>query len=441
MILPLLALLSFSALALTPDEVKKSVIENFPLIQEAEMKLRSSEGDLEASKGEFDHKLQFKARNRIEDKYDNQYFETSIERNTGVKGIGLIAGHRQGVGTFPPYDGKYETSGAGELFAGISVPLLRNFSTDFARSNLEIAKLDKKQAAEQLRLKQNIYVHKALSLYYKILLENEKLKIRTEVLELALERNAMLEKKFQRGDVEKIKVTDNQRSIDKRKDELLKTKLDLVNLQNQMKLYLPEKADQLSTQFPDKTLVSLPVQSELSSDKLPQLSILKFERDKQKLMVKLREQERLPGLSIDVLGAKELSQNNPYDPESIQLGLKFDFPLENRKAEGKSVSEQYKMKAIEKNLSYLEMELKQTFDYSKTAMSLSKERWQILQDEAERTQMMSKAERTRWQQGSADLFTVNLREQDLADVMIRKWTTWYDYHQNLLDVLLYSNNI
>lgn len=441
MIWTLFLLTSFFSFAISPEEIKKNVLENFQLIQEAELKLKASEGAVIASEGEFDHKLNFKTRNRIEDKYDNQYFETSIERNTGFKGIGLIAGHRQGVGTFPSYDGKYETSGAGEIFAGFSVPLLRNFSTDFARTNLEIAKLEKRQAEEQVKLKKNIYVHKALSLYYKFLLENQKLKIRLEILDLAEDRNQMLEKKFERGDIEKVKLVDNQRSIDKRKDELLKNKIDLMNLKNQLFLYIPDKKEDLDSLYPDQVLTSKRVSPDFSLETLPQISILKMEQKKQKIILELREQEKLPGLSIDVLGAKELSQNNPYDPESLQVGLKFDLPLENRKAEGKSVSESYKLKALEKNFSYVQNEISQTFDYSSRAMKLHSERWEILKSEVEKTQTMSSAERRRFEEGSSDIFLVNLREQDLAEVMIRKWTAWYEYHQNFLDALLVSADI
>ncbi len=435
----LLAILAFPLFAITPEEVRKSVLDNFSLIEEAQFKLEAARAEETSARGSFDTKLIFKSRNKIEDRYDNQYFETTLERNTGVKGINLLAGHRQGVGTFPAYDGKYATSAAGELFAGISIPLLRNFSTDEARTNLELARLEKKQEEEQLRLKKNIYVHKALSLYYKFILEQQKLKIRNEILKLALDRNEMLEKKFSRGDIEKVKLTDNQRSIDKRKDELLKTEIALAELKAQLLIYLPGATENLSTIEPVETVVA-PQLGSLKPEELPQVQILSLERDKNLALDKLRSQETLPGLSIDLLGAKELSQS-PYDPESLQLGLKFDYPLENRKAEGKSVAQSYKLKAVEKRKAFVEAEITQSYEFTLRSVKLLSERLEILKNEEERTITMASAERNKWREGQSDLFTVNLREQDLADVEIRKWTTWYEFHQSILDAKLYNASI
>ena len=131
---------------------------NFPLIEEARLKASVAGAEETAAEGAFDYKLMFKSRNRIEEKYDNNFFETSIERQTGFGGSTLFAGHRQGQGHFPAYDGKYETSGGGEIFAGISVPLLRNFKTDEFRTNLRVKHIEKKQAELQVHLKKMIYV-------------------------------------------------------------------------------------------------------------------------------------------------------------------------------------------------------------------------------------------------------------------------------------------
>lgn len=187
-LLPLI--FSASVSAVTEEEISASILKHFPLVEQASLKYEASRGEVEAARGAFDHKLTFKSRNRIEDKYENQYFESTIERQTAMGGLSLIAGHRQGLGNFPAYDGKYETSSAGEIFAGIALPVLRNFQTDEMRLNLKLAKLRKTIAKAELNLKQNIYLHKGLSLYYKWLFANQKLKIRESVLKIAEERQS-----------------------------------------------------------------------------------------------------------------------------------------------------------------------------------------------------------------------------------------------------------
>lgn len=442
----ILILFPFFVYALSEQDVTKSVLTNFPLIQEAELKAQSAGGELTSAEGAFDYKLIFKSRNRIEDKYDNQYFETTLERQTGFGGTSLVAGHRQGLGHFPAYDGKYETSGAGEIFAGLSFPILRNLKTDEFRTNLKVKQIEKKQAELETHLKKMIYLHKALSLYYKWILESQKLKINRSILELANKRHDMIVRKFKAGDIEGVKVTDNQRAIDKRNGDILKNEIDLNKIRTELSVYLRDEQggpinipDESSPEFILQHIESPLFSSDISLN--PQIKILDLEREKLKLESIYYDQSKLPGLNLELLGAKELSPNEPYDPERLQAGVKFDFPLENRKAEGKSVSYNYKVLAIEKNKQFLELELSQQLHFFIKASSDSRLKWEITTKEFEGSRKMADAEKNRWSQGASDLFLVNLREQDVADVDIRRWTALYDYHQYHLDARLFSGSI
>lgn len=445
-ILFLMILFSTHIFALTEQDVIKSVLTNLPLIQEAELKAKSAKGELTSAEGAFDHKLIFNSRNRIEDKYDNQYFETSLKRQTGFGGISLVAGHRQGLGHFPEYDGKYRTSGAGEIFAGLSLPILKNLKTDEFRTNLKIKQIEKKQAELESHLKKMIYLHKALSLYYKWILETQKLKINKSIFELAQKRHDMIERKFKAGDIEGVKVTDNQRAIDKRSGDVLKNEIELNKIRAELSIYLrDEKGSPVSipVESNPEFILQKNEPSSLTTDVSlnPQIEILDLEREKLKFESIFFDQSKLPGLNLELLGAKELSSNEPYDPERLQVAVKFDFPLENRKAEGKSVSYSYKVLAIEKNRQFLESELSQQLSFFIKASSDSKIRWEITTREYEGTRKMAEAEKNRWSQGASDLFVVNLREQDVADVDIRRWTALYDYHQYHLDARLFSGKI
>ncbi|MGE3608079.1 MAG: TolC family protein [Bacteriovoracaceae bacterium] len=435
---------SIPVFALTQDEIVKKISQNLPLIEESQAKLEASKYAIKGAEGEFDHKLSFKSRNRIENKYDNQYFESTIERLTPFHGMGLVLGHRQGLGHFPSYDGKYQTSAAGEMFAGITLPLLRNFKTDTARTNLKIAKLENEQEELQFRLKKNFYTHKALSLFYKWILEEKKLIIRSQLLKLAKDRSIMIEKRFQSGDIEKIKVTDAQRSIDKREDELLKGQLDLQSVKNQLTTLLNLAESEFVSELianDDPELKLTTFDRKIIENELPQIKLLTLEKQKANLLEEQFKQEKLPGLNLDLLGSRELSGNRPYDPESLQIGVKFDIPLENRKASGKSVSQHYKLLAIEKQLEYAKRELLRSYDYSIRAMELNHQRWQTISKEVIKTKDVAKAESKKWQMGSSDLYSVNLREQDTADAEIRRWNSWYEFHQNILDAKLLVNTI
>lgn len=444
MILLVLILLSGSAFALTEKDIITSVTTNFPLIEEATLKLEASKGELESSFGAFDHKLKFKSRNRIEDRYENSYIETTLERQTPYGGLGLFAGHRQGIGTFAPYDGKYKTSSAGEIFAGISLPLLRNFLTDDARTDLLKAKLANEIAGHEFELKRNLTIHKALSIYYKWVVADQKVKIRQQVLKIAEERQSMLEKKFQAGDIEKLKLTDNQRSIEKRKAELTESEIELNNFRTLLSLYyrdkngnpvLPEVSITVDEKLPTDTFA--PFNKEL----LPQLNLIEKELKIREADRALYSQSQLPGLNVELLGARELSGNVPYDPERLLLGVKFDFPLENRKAEGKTTASEYKYKALVKQRDYAHQELERLYKFSTDAVRMTKFRYEVTSSEFSKTKQLGQAERNRWNQGASDLYIVNLREQDTAEAEIKKWSVWFDYHQYTLDARLYSGTL
>lgn len=442
----LLVFFSIHVFGLSEEDVEKSVVSNFPLILAAELKSQSAAGELTSAEGAFDHKLIFKSRNRIEDKYDNQYFETTIERRTALGGTSLVAGHRQGLGNFPEYDGKYRTSGAGEVFAGLSVPILRDFKTDEFRTNLKIKQIEKKQAELEYLLKKMVYLHKALSLYYKWILETQKLKINKSIFELAKKRHEMIELKFKAGDIDGFKVTDNQRAIDKRQGEIVKNEIDLNKVRTELSMYIRD-VNGNPVPLPLESAPDFILQKNESSSLVsniysnPQMKILELEIEKNKVESIYYDQLKLPGLNLELIGAKEISSNKPYDSERLQVGVKFDFPLENRKAEGKSISYKYKVMAFEKNKQFLETELSQQLSFFIKSSIDSKVRWEITTKEFEGAKRMAEAEKNRWVSGASDLFLVNLREQDVADVEIRRWTALYDYHQYHLDARLFSGTI
>lgn len=439
-------LLLFSALSwgVTEEDVARSVIKNFPLVEEALLKAKASDEEVNSASGAFDHKLKFKSRNQIEDQYDNQYFETYIERLTPFRGITLKAGHRQGSGTFAEYDGELRTSAAGEIFAGFMVPLLQGFKTDLYRTNLQISKIEAVIASANLELKQYTSVHKALSLYYKFLFLNQKLKIHEEVLKIAKDRQEILRKKFKAGDIERLKLLDNERSIDKRKDEIAKTRIQLEDVKTELSLYYRDENGKpiivgQSILPGENHFPSVPMK--LNTGSLPQIKILKNSLEAGELSRKFLDQTKLPSLNLEVIGAKELSQDEPYDPENLKIGISFTFPLENRKASGKTVATEYKNLAMKKELLFITQNLQRQLDFTSEAMKLTQERWRIISSELGKTQKLAEAERSRWLQGASDLYIVTLREQDAAETNIRRWYAWLEYQRFALDSKLYSGTI
>jgi outer membrane protein, heavy metal efflux system len=444
MMLPLLLLFSSSlwAQSLSEERVRESILKNFPLIEEAVAKVEATRNEIIAAQGDFDTKLKFKARQRIEDRYGNQYIDSSIEKMLPVGGLTMFAGHRQGAGNFAPYEGKYDTSAAGEVFAGLVVPLFRNRTVDQVRLNNAFAKIDNEIAGRELLVKKNLYVHKGLSVFQKWKLTYLKLQTIQGLLKIAEERHEMIERMHRAGNVERLKITDNLRSINKRKDELLKAEMEFKAISATLSLYLrtPEGQPIDPSQFRPEQLGynARPALPQLQLHALPQLSIVDKMIERNRRLNDFYDNQRLPALNVEALTAREMSRNYPFDPQRIAVGLTFEYPLENRKAEGGSVATAYKRLALEKQKSWLSSEFMANFERTGMMVKLASERTKLTSQELEFSKTLAEAERRRWRQGDSDLFIVALREQDAADVEVRLWTAHYEYEQANLDAQLFA---
>lgn len=439
-----LFIISFSSVwaqELSPTVLKLSILKNLPLVEEARLKAEAAEGEITAAQGAFDTKLKYKHRNHIEQRYDNEFSEISIEKVTPYSGLSLLGGFRQGTGLYAPYEGKYDTSSTGEIFAGLSLPILRNRATDDFRLHKRFAEIDKKIAESEVLIKSNFYLHKGLSLYQKWQLTFNSIKTLKELLLIAEDRQEMLSKRFNAGDVEKIKLIDNERSILKRKEELLKAKMKFNKLSNELSIYVRDgdgKMMEVSAMTPATLMTSKIDLLPLKIDLLPQLKIIKLEQTKLKRLNEFYENQKLPRLNMDVLASRELSSRYPYDPEKLHIGLTFEYPFENRKAKGKTVSSEYKVLALQKQRLWIENEFLVNFKQAQELAKLALKRINIIQDELKNSKRLAEAERRRWRSGDSDLFTVALREQDAAAVEIKLLKARYELEQKILDAKLFS---
>lgn len=430
--------------ALTPEVLVRSVIDHFPLIESAEQKQKAAENAVISAKGEFDHKLVHKTKLWRQNPYNNEYYETAIKRQTPWGGAELEVGHRQGAGNFNTYQRGLDTSPAGQIFAGITMPILRNLMTDSYRTDLKMRNIDKEIADQELRIKKLTTVHKALGLYYKWLLQQKKVDVAKELLDLAKNRKTMVEKKFKAGDMERLKLTDTERQINQRESGLVEAEIELKRYAMELSLYhrdssgLPRIPESVTS--PEKILESLddPGTKKTPQNENPQIKTVSLRKELNDVQEDLAEQLRLPGLNVGVMGGRELSPRPGYGQHILEVGVSFDFPLENRKARGKTVEYYYKKKATELEATYVGQELTQLSQFSREAGVKSRARWNIISEEFVNTSKMAEAERRRWKLGSSDLFVVNLREQDQASVDVKRWTALYEYHQYNLDAALYT---
>ncbi|RYZ66522.1 MAG: hypothetical protein EOP05_19000, partial [Proteobacteria bacterium] len=313
-----------AASVVTPQQVQDSVLNNFPLIEEATLKAEAARQKQVSAEGAFDTKLKVKSSNRFDDRYNYRDLETTLEKQLPVSGLKVFAGHHQGLGSIPAYTGKYETASAGEAFLGARLPLLRGRSIDDARFQRIEAEATNNIAQAEMLVKKNYYVMKALETFQKWKLSQRKLDVKNTLLEIATGRQKMLEKQVKLGDVERIGLVDSRRSLLKRQAELIEAQNELDNIKAEMALYLRTKdgsAVALAQSKPALPIEVLKAPPPYVVRENPQISVLEKQRELQDRAIDLGRNRRLPLLEVEAAQFKTLSSSGEPDTSRLQVGL------------------------------------------------------------------------------------------------------------------------
>ena len=123
--------------ALSLEEVLASVERHYPPLRAALQDLPIAEADYLAAQGRFDLVLRSIIDSNNFGYYESRRFDLWAEQPTTLWGATFFSGYQVSGGSFPDYDGKFQTNGAGEYRAGMRLPLMRDRAVDGRRADLE----------------------------------------------------------------------------------------------------------------------------------------------------------------------------------------------------------------------------------------------------------------------------------------------------------------
>ncbi len=433
---------SFTPLSAT--DVLRSVKEHHPELASYRDDQDRAEGELTTTLGAFDLGLKLKTTNSMEGKYPYRMFDAQIEQATPLYGLRLFTGYRFGGGAFPLYDQNLETGTNGEGRAGVLVPLLRNGWTDSARTKIAQGrfKFDQaKQKFSQAGLKISVTGIKA---YWKWVSAGQKKRIAENLLSIAETRDAALVKREQAGDLPKMDLVDNQRAILKRKEGLIKARLDLERAAYLLSLYIRDKDGRtkvpedsaLPPAFPSLESFDSPVQAALQKAKelRPELAIFELEYASVESERQLQSNQILPKLDLELSTAKDFGETPSVSTkQEYKVAVQLEFPLQNRAATGRETSAIAQESRIDRlkrwALEQIEAEIRATH----AAVDAAILRVKNIEQEVSVTEMLEKGERTRFQNGDSNLFLINLREEATADARSRRVEALSDYFVSLAE--------
>lgn len=414
-----------SLFAVELKEVHRHVNENLPLIEAQLQKVSESEGKLRSADGAFDTTLKAKSESLNGEVYDYSFWDARLEKQTSLLGSKLYVGQRAGTGMIPSYKGEKKTSSEGEIFAGISLPILRDLWTDKYRTELKNAKLAVLVEKQILKQKRIEYLLKSSKAYWDWVAYGQSLRVQEELVEVAEKRADFLRRKLKAGDIERLQLSDNLRTLSKRRALYLEAKANWLSAVENLKVYYPFAKIAELTQVPEQKYVKdyktchKYSYFENYKEELPLFKTLKLRQEMAKNNVRLAKNQVFPKLNLNVEGVRDIDANvRGIDREEVRVGVMFEYPLANNKTQGKKTQAIAQKEVVRYELAWFEqiwMRNVKSFlaQYSSYREMLKNQKIQL-----DNTQKMADAEVIKLRRGGSNIFFVNIREQDLAEAKL-----------------------
>jgi outer membrane protein TolC len=430
---------------LTLAEVLRSVDRHHPSLEEARLLVDAARGDALATEGAFDPKLKVGGKGQPYGKYTKGQLAAVITQVTPWWGASFYAGWRRGFGSFAIYDGDLETLSGGELSTGFELPLWQGGPIDEMRARLQQADFDVLSSKQRKELVSLLVKNAAARAYWNWAEAGQRLRISQDLLRVATQRVAGLERRIEKGDAPDILGVDSQRIVLDRRAKVVAARQKLEQAAVKLSLFLrdPEgKPRRVSDARLPRGVAStsVPTKARLQRDirrgrmSRPDVKMLALAEQRQQVEVDFRDNQLAPRVNLQGWLAKDFgSGKDELRPLEVGVGLSVEIPLLFRKERGKRQAARAKLAAVRQKTRLgrdkVEAEIRIAFAAVKAAaetVNLAKKKRVV----AER---LAAAERRKLELGETDLFTVNLRELSAASASADEMKARADLQRALAD--------
>lgn len=441
-------LLSASAVAapLELDTVLSSATKLHPLVMQAEQRIAAAEAYLYAARGSFDPTLSAKGSVTPYGDFVAGKADVALRQATTLWGAVFSAGWRYGRGDIPIYKLADKTAAGGQGFLGLEVPLLRGGPIDGARAELWQRRHIRDGVRQDARTVLLALQRAAAHSYWSWVAAGRKLVVDQRLLEIAKKRDAQIAEQVRQGALPRIEQLDNQRSILSREGAVISSRRSFEKASLELSLFLrngqghPRRAT--TAEVPSALPGShLPAAAEVERDVAsaiaarPELAVLRAQQRNVDVARRWAENDRLPDLRLGLTAQHDIG-SEPYENNrtDVLVGLKFYFPLLQRKARGKERAARAKLAELSAKQRLLRDKIEAQVRDAYSALQAAHERLEVARKERKVAHQVEAGERARLALGSSTLLTVNLREQAAAsadkrviDATVSYQKAWADY--------------
>jgi outer membrane protein, heavy metal efflux system len=416
---------------LTLGDVLTAAQKAFPGLLSAEQRKQVAAGELTSAEGGFDTLLKSQNRWSIVGLYENQNNEVTLEQPTKLWGTTFFGGWRRGVGDYPVYEGKSQTTDSGEARIGVNVPLWRNREIDRRRASLQQAELGQLIAGHEYEQALIEATRMASYRYWDWVLAGQRLIVAKHLLQIAEQRDQGIRERVAAGDIPEFEALDNQRAIIERQERVVAAQRLLEQSAIQLSLYWRDNAgqpqlpseDQLPEQFPDPdsiTTLSAAEAMQTSLKQRPEPKRLELQAKQTQTELELQQNQRAPAVDLTVSAANDIGNSKEkLNRNELYVGLNIDIPLQQRTATGRAKVAAANIRRLtwDRQLQdeRIANEVKDVF----SALSASRKRLALSADQLSAAEQLAEGEKTRFDLGESNLLFVNLREIAKGDAALQ----------------------
>lgn len=424
---------------LTLEQVLQSVETHYPPLLVALQDKVLASADLMVAEGRFDFALRGGYDGAYFGAYPNDVYRASVEKPLEFNGMTLNGGYQLGEGSFAAYDGKRQTDSAGEFRTGFRAPLLRDRAIDSRRADLYKALIGRRIADLGVDQQRLTIIQMATRRYYDWVAAGRRLEAAGAVLKVAEQRDQQLRDASEIGQIPRIDVTDNQRAILTRRNQVIEARRALELAAIDLSLYYRDANGQPNLVSPSLLPPDFPALRDLTEQRLaddidlalkrrPEVRRFTAQKEQVEIDRKLARNQLLPNIDVAVNYSRNAGDRIiKRGPDELQASLIFDLPLERRQAKGRDLAAVARIRQFDERERFAKDQITAEVQDAYSAVRAAYSRARVLREELEVARQLEEAERARFQLGDGTLFLVNLREQATFDTAIRELAATNDY--------------
>lgn len=430
---------------LSVADVVRSTERHFPLITAAERDRDVADAELLAAQGGFDPLWRSRVGGTPVGYYNPLVAESTITQPTTLWGAQLFAGWRYGQGLsytgIPVYDGRLETADAGELRAGLTVPLWRNGPIDRARANVRRAEHGRTAASLGVAQQRLESLRTAAQRYWEWAAAGQRHAIAVELLALATARDAGLGERVARGDLPEFERADNARAVLQREGAVTLARRQMEQAAIELSFYLRDGRGAPRVAAGSELPGALPEPSPLDARCLPgELRAAEARRPEPRRLAALRERERVeqdyqenqsrPAVDVTVAASQDLGAGpQRLTTPAFEASVVLEIPLLNRGPVGRARAAGAAGERIEAQRRLALDRVTAEVRDAASALEAARERATFAGREAGLARELAGRERDRLRLGDGTLLVLNLREIAAAEAAVREVDARLDWQR------------